>query len=74
MDVSEACSHLSVHVREHVCERVRVCVCVYVSSIIMLPCPRHRRPTLLRGGALSALVSLGIIYHKGYHCIVSGCL
>lgn len=39
----------------HLSALVRVC------SIIMLPCPRHQRPALLRGAVSSAIVSHGII-------------
>lgn len=61
------CQRLAVK-SSHLSVPLRVC------SIIMLPCPRHQRPALLRGVVSSAVVSLEIIYHKGYRCIVSGCL
>lgn len=61
------------------CQRLAVksshlSVLVHVCSIIMLPCPRHQRPVLLRGVVSGAIVSLGIVYHKGCHCIVRGCV
>lgn len=61
------------------CQRLAVkyshlSVLVHVCSIIMLPCPRHQRPALLRGVVSGTIVSLGIVYHKGCHYIVGGCL